>query len=187
MKNLPSLLLCLLAGAACAQAQPVSETFDQKPDSAKWNVSPQAKVLDGELVLNASGPTDGFPTVAVMSKSGDAALNFTVKPIEIELTGISAGGTTAPANSVFMAILAADMANEMRARSYLKIRLSADGTLLLNCSDIGGDRSRETALANFKVTPPVRRLTLRLSGENFQIKGADAVRPFEQSGSWAGK
>jgi hypothetical protein len=187
MKNLPALILCLLAGTVCAQAQLVSETFDQKPDSAKWNLSPQAKVLDGELVLNASGPTDGFPTVALVAKSGDAALNFTVKPIEIELTGITAGGTAAPANSVLIAILVSDVLNEMRARSYLKIRLSADGMLGINCADITGDRSRETTLARFQITLPVRRLTLRLSRENFHIKGVDAVRPFEQSGSWADK
>ncbi|MFA6961271.1 MAG: hypothetical protein WC205_11015 [Opitutaceae bacterium] len=172
---------------ACARvfaALPIAETFDQKPAASLWSLSTQAKVLDGELVLAAAGPADGYPTTGITTKAGDPALNFLVKPIEIELSGIDVSGADVPANSVFMAIITSDFPNEMKARSYLKLRLSGDGTLLLNCAEIGGDRTRETTLQTLKVKLPVRRLTLQISSNGFVLKGVDASRPFEQSAGW---
>lgn len=190
MKTIPplnSLVLFFLSGLVCAQAQLVEETFDGRPDPVRWNLNERARVADGQLVLAASGPTDRFAGAAMTSRKGDPALNFTAQPIEIELVDIGIEGTAIPAESVFMAILTSDVPNEIQARSFLKIRLSGDGLLLLNCADVGGDRTRETTLARVRVTLPVRRLTVRLSRDNFHLRGFDAVRPFEQSGGWAGR
>ena len=182
----PSVLfVCACSGAFAAL--PIKETFDQKPAAPLWNLSAQAKVLDGELILDASGPAESYPTTAISTARGDAELNFLTAPIELELVGIDVTGTAIPANSVFMAILAADNQNEMRAKSYLKLRLSGDGTLLFNCAEIGGDRTRETTLQTLKVELPVRRLTLRVSAEGFQLKGIDASRPFDHSAGWNGR
>lgn len=190
MKTIPSLhalVLFFLAGLVCAQAQAVEETFDRRPDPVRWTLNERARVQDGKLVLAASGPIDRFAGAAMSSRKGDSALNFVAAPIEIELTGITVEGTARPAESVFMAILASDVANEIQARSFLKIRVSGDGMLVLNVPELGGDRTRETTVARVRVTLPIRRLTIRLSEDNFHLRGFDAARPFEQSGTWAGR
>lgn len=183
---LPTILFAV-AGSVASAALPIKETFDQKPATELWHLNAQAKVLDGELILEASGPADGYPTTAISTKRGDSALNFVNAPIELDLAGIDVTGTATPAASVFMLIFSADNQNEMRAKSYLKIRLSGDGTLLLNCADIAGDRTRETTLQTVKLELPVRRLTLRVSAEGFQLKGIDASRPFDHSAGWNGR
>lgn len=187
MKTLLPLIVLLSAGFVCAQAQIVAENFDQRPDPVRWKLSDRARVADGRLVLAATAPIERYATTSMISKAGDASLNFAAKPIEIEFTGIGVEGSAVPADSVFMAILTSDISNEMKARSYLKVRLSGNGQLLVTCADINGDRTRETTLARQVVTLPVRRLTLRLSRKDFYLKGLDAVRPFEQSGDLTGK
>jgi hypothetical protein len=177
-------VLFAVAGTGVSAALPIVDLFDEKPQASLWNVSTQAKVLDGELILTAGGPAEGYQTTGITTKTGDKALNFIVSPVEVDLSGISVAGAEIPANSVFMAIISADFPNEMKARSYVKLRLSGDGTLMLNCAEIGGDRTRETTLQTLKVNLPVRRLTLRLSSAGFVLKGMDASRPFEQSAGW---
>jgi hypothetical protein len=185
MKFHPLLLApCALLACSIALAElPMIETFNQKPASATWHMTPQAKVLDGELILDATGPSDGYPTTAMWTKAGNAEFNFTKGLVELDLSGIQVSGAGVPANNLFMAFLLSDSANETKARSYLKIRLSADGTLLLNCKATDG-KAHETTLQSMKMTLPMKRLTLSVTLEGFLLKGSDAARSFEYSGGW---
>lgn len=182
----PSLLLAssLLMTCSITSAElPMVESFNQKPAASTWHMTSQAKVLDGDLVLDASGPSDGFQTTAIWTKAGDPGLNFTKGSVELDLSGIQLSGSGAPANNLFMGFLCSDSANETKSKSYVKLRLSADGTLMFICKT-SDDEVREATLQTIKVTLPVKRLTLSVTVEGYLLKISDAARSTEYSGGW---
>lgn len=193
MKSMPSHTLSrALFALACLcpfalHATTISESFDRKPDPKMWTLGAEARVLDGELLLTASGSAEGYPTTVMQAKEPQPALNFMEHFVRVTFTDLTVAGEGLPANNVFMAIIASNEPSEMRARSYIKLRISGDGLLMINCADLTGDRSRDVPLGNVQVKFPISRLELELTLDGFRLKGIAGSRPFEQSARWNGR
>jgi hypothetical protein len=167
------------------QAAPaMSESFDKLPSSEKWKSDALVSVADGSLVLTASGMNTTYANTAFTLKAGDAKLNFTTKPVELVFGDLSVGGTAAPGDSVLVVILSADTPGEGNSSSYLKVRLSDDGTFMLMCGAAGTKEATLHRLAA-KLTFPVKTLKIKLTATDFSISGTDATKEFSGAGQWA--
>jgi len=161
----------------------VSETFDKLPSSEKWKADASVAVADGALVLTASGMNTGYANSAFVMTDGDPKLDFTAKPLEIELRDVAVGGTATPGDSVMVMIFSANSPGEGNSSSYLKLRLSDDGKLLLMCGAVGTKETTIHALAA-KLTLPLKSIKLRFSATDFSITGTDAAQAFSGEGKW---
>ncbi|MFA6286499.1 MAG: hypothetical protein WC661_03875 [Opitutaceae bacterium] len=176
--------LFLAASVLSLNAAPIlSEPFDKLPASEKWKADASVTVADGSLVLTASGMNTGYANSVFVMKAGDPRLDFTAKPLEIELRDVAVGGTAAPGDSVMVMIFSANSPGEGNSSSYLKLRLSDNGNLLLMCGAVGTKEATIHTLAT-KLTPPLKNLKLRFSATDFSIKGTDAAQEFSGAGKW---
>lgn len=180
---LRALLLPVCVAVPLRAATLISETFDKPPSSETWKADAAAAVKDGSLVLVASGGPEAYANTSLTMRGGDAGLDFTAKPVEIELRELDVGGTVPPADAVMVLILSADSPGEGKSGGYLKLRIGGDGSLLLMC---GGGGAKETTLHRLatKLEFPVKSLKLRLSASDFAVQGADAAKDFAGAGKW---
>ena len=177
-------LVALLSALSMHAASLISEAFDALPAPDKWKADASVGVREGALVLTASGTNTGYANSAFVMKAGDPLLNFTAKPIEIEFRELAVGGTAGTGNSVMVMILSSDTPGEGKAASYLKLRLSDDGALLLMCGGAGAKESSIHSLSA-KLVFPLKSLKVKLSATGFSIIGTDASKEFSGEGKWA--
>lgn len=175
------LSVCVLASLRAAPL--ISESFDTLPPPEKWKAAASASVKDGALTLTATGAAETYANAAFAMKAGDAGMDFTAKPVEIELRELDVGGTALPGDSVMVLIFSADTAGEGNSSSYIKLRIGDDGSVLLMCGAAGAKETTIHRLAA-KLSFPVKSLKLRVSATEFSIKGMDATKEFSGAGKW---
>lgn len=184
----PPLLVKLTVLFACSlsvlSAAPIiSETFDKPAVPEKWKADASVTVKDGALILTATGGAEIYANSAIVMKAGDPALDFTAKPVEIELRELDITGPGISGDGVMVWILSADTQGEGNSTGYLKFRLSDDGALMLMYGAAGSKEVTIHRLAS-QLVFPVKSLKVRLSATDFSIKGADAEREFSGAGKW---
>jgi hypothetical protein len=161
----------------------ISETFDKPAVPEKWKADASVTVKDGALILTATGGAEIYANSAATMKAGEPALDFTAKPVEIEVRDLDVTGPGISGDGVMVWILSADTQGEGNSTGYLKLRLSDDGTLMLMYGAAGTKEVTIHRLASHLVFP-VKSLKVRLSATDFGIKGSDAEREFSGAGKW---
>ncbi len=184
----PTLILKAGLVLACAvfplRAAPIiSETFDKPLAVEKWKSDAAATVKDGALVLTATGGAEVYANTGVVMKTGEPALDFTAKPVEIEVRELDITGPGKSGDGVMVWIFSADTQGEGNSTGYLKFRLGDDGALMLMYGAAGTKEVTIHRLAS-QLVFPVKSLKLRLSATDFTIKGVDAEREFSGTGKW---
>lgn len=184
----PTLILKAGLVFACAvlslRAAPIiSETFDKPPAVEKWKVDPSVTVKDGALILTATGGVETYANSGIVTKAGAPALDFTAKPVEIELRELDLTGPGVSGDGVIVWVLSADTQGEGNSTGYLKLRFSDDGGLMLMYGVAGSKEVVVHRLAS-QLVFPVKSLKVRLSAADFSIKGVDAEREFSGAGKW---
>jgi hypothetical protein len=205
MKKIPGsvvikiVTLCALPAMICSvllAETVVSESFDRRLSDDLWNSSAGVRVVDGRLLLNATGVASRFGSAVLASRKGDARLRFTEHPVEIKLTDtrLDGSGEVKPGDCIFMTILSSDGADETRSAGFLKIRISDDGYLVLSGPSLpgpgagaGAEQKGESRLFIKKIVLPLEQLVLRVSSSGFLLDATDANGPVEGRGSWNGK
>lgn len=184
----PPLLVKLTVLFACSlsvlSAAPIiSETFDKPAVPEKWKADASVTVKDSALILTATGGAEIYANSAATMKAGEPALDFTTKPVEIEVRELDVTGPGISGDGVMVWILSADTQGEGNSTGYLKLRLSDDGTLMLMYGAAGTKEVTIHRLAS-QLVFPVKSLKVRLSATDFSIKGVSAEREFSGAGKW---
>lgn len=156
-------ILALAILTISAQAKTVNETFDGPLAKNAWNFLGSPATSEGTLTLTTGeGNESAYIDSGLVAKEGNPSLDFVQEPIEVELTDLTFGGSAEPQNRLFMLIIAADSPKETTATSYVKLRLSADGRAIVLA---GGGGAAEKEILSTQVSYPVKKLTLKLTGE----------------------
>lgn len=181
-----ALTLSLVLTISRASAQEWHPDFNQPISATEWNLLGAPKTVDGELDLSTDPAADAgaFVDSGLVSKAGFAGLNFIKASSSVELGGLAFGGSAPEQNRLFMLIIGADAARENKAKSYVKLRLSADGSAIVVAGAAG---QPEKPVITTTVALPSKQLTLKLDvdGAHLTSVGADG-REVTESGSWDG-
>lgn len=70
----------------------ISEASDKPRAVEKWKADAAATVKDGAWLLTATGAAEVYANAGGVMKAGDPALDFTAKPVEIEVRELDITG-----------------------------------------------------------------------------------------------
>jgi hypothetical protein len=186
-------VLLLVGMQSGVRAEAVSEDFDGSLSAATWTFLNKPKTADGALIL-ATGDADpqGYLDCGLVSREGNASLNFIEQPLEIRAEDVQISGSAQTDSRILQVIIAADSPKETQAVSYVKLRLSADGRATVT---VGGAGSSEKSVISTGFSFPIQKLSLQLDGKEARlsiktphgdVKAEGELEGHLDAGAWSG-
>ncbi|MES2310356.1 MAG: hypothetical protein V4507_15995 [Verrucomicrobiota bacterium] len=197
--NISSKITVGLIFAAFLNAETVSDyAFDEFPSKSQWSSIASPTVSDGQIVFdtstdesvkNAKEPISLYENCGITTKAqfDSEKLNFFKNKVEMVFSDLMVTGTGKPKNQIFVFIITADKAGGESSSAFIRLRVSAEGEVLLqmrNFSVETGSEVKDDVFFKAKVMLPIKRLALKMSKEDFgiSITGNDSL---EQTIPWS--